>query len=248
MSVSRNNFAAALLSGCALLGAGASADAALNVVGSCSSASTQACVVTDGTFEYLTMGGAKVKSGDLTALLAQGWELGTRADFVGMVQRNAPLFSHDWNDAFLANGSIEFAVSGTELAGHMPQLQLARTGDETIAASFKDIILQLGGFDANPAYTLTVGVAELASGTARRTMGIQALYTDAGTSVTRNNVFDGVQGTGTRSLALEEISASNYFLLRPVTAVPEPQAYALFGVGLCLLGAVKRMRSKHRQR
>lgn len=247
MSVSGKHLAAALLTGSVLLGTGASADAALNVVGSCSSASTQACVVTDGTFEYLTMGGAKVKSGDLPALLAQGWELGTRADFVGMVSRNAPLFASDWNDIFLADGSIEFAVSGTELASSMPQLQLARTGNEAIAASFREIILQLGGINANPSYLLTVGVAELASATARRTMGMSAYYTDEGTSITRNNTFDGMQGTGTRSLALEEISASNYFLLRPVSAVPEPQSYALFGVGLGLLGALTRMRSKRPQ-
>jgi hypothetical protein len=217
MSVSGKNSAAALLTGCVLLGAGGSADAALNVVGSCGSASTQACVVTDGTFEYLTMGGAKTKSEDLPALLAQGWELGTRADFVGMVSRNAPLFASNWNDIFLADGQILFSQSGAQLSSHMPELRQARTGNETIAASFKEIILQLGGINANPSYLLTVGVAELASGT-------------------------------TRSLALEEISASNYFLLRPVSAVPEPQSYALFGVGLGLLGALTRMRSKRRQR
>lgn len=247
MSVSGNNVAVALLAGCVLWGAGESADAALNVVGSCSDTSTQACVVTDGTFEYLTMGGAKVKSGDLPALLAQGWELGTRADFVGMVSRNAPLFAFDWDDAFLANGTIDFVVTGAELSSHMPELRLARTGNTSIAAAFKEIILKLGGFDSNPSYLLTVGVSELASGTTRRTMGLQAYYEDVGTSFARNNIFDGVQGTGTRGLALEEISASNYFLLRPVSAVPEPQSYALFGLGLGLLGGLTRMRSKRRQ-
>jgi hypothetical protein len=194
------------------------------------------------------MGGAKTKSEDLPALLAQGWELGTRADFVGMVSRNAPLFASNWNDIFLADGQILFSQSGAQLSSHMPELRQARTGNETIAASFKEIILQLGGINANPSYLLTVGVAELASGTTRRTMEISAYYTIEGTSAARNNTFDGAQGTGTRSLALEEISASNYFLLRPVSAVPEPQSYALFGVGLGLLGALTRMRSKRRQR
>ena len=245
MSVFGKYSAVALLTSGVLLGAGTSADAALTAVGSCSSASTQACIVTDGSFEYLTMGGAKVKSGDLPALLTQGWELGTRADFVGMVERNAPLFASDWNDIFLSNATILFGQSGAQLASHMPELQLARTGNESIAASFKDIILKLGGFDANPSYLLTVGVGEFANDTTRRTMGIQAYY-DAGTSITRNNVFDGVQGTGTRSVALEEISASNYFLLRPVSAVPEPQAYALFGAGLAVFGVLGRLRGKRK--
>lgn len=244
MSSLKIKAAAALIAGGMLGSTATSAVAALNAVGGCTNAATDACVVTDGTFEYLTMGGAKVKSADLPGLFAQGWELGTRADFVDMVARNAPLFAFDWNDIFLADGTIEFGVSGAELGTYMPQLRLARTGSEAIASSFKEIILQLGGFNANPSYTLTVGVAELASGTARRTMGMSAYYTDAGTSITRNNVFDGVNGTGTRDLALEDIAATNFFLLRPVTAVPEPQAYALFGVGLTLLGALARVRNR----
>lgn len=227
-----------------LLGASLPAQASLSYVGSCADAATQACVATDGSFEYLTMGGARVKSDALPALLAQGWELGTRTDFVGMITRNAPVFAVTWNDIFLANGDILFGVAGTTLQSSLPHVTNARTGSTTIAASFKDIVLKLGGSDANPAYFLTLGTAEIADGaTHRSTVSVQAYYTDAGTSLARNNVFSGPQGTGTRPLALEPISANNYFLLRPVSPVPEPQTYALFAAGLGIVGLMIRRRN-----
>lgn len=227
-----------------LLGAGLPAQASLSYVGSCGDAATQACVATDGSFEYLSMGGAKVKADGLSALLAQGWELGTRADFVGMITRNAPVFGATWNDISLASGDILLGVSGSTLQSNLSQLTSARTGSTTIAASFKDIVLKLGGTDANPAYLLTVGTSELnGGGTHRLTMSVQAYYTDAGTSLARNNVFSGPQGVGTRALALEPISANNYFLLRPVSPVPEPQTYALFAAGLGIVGLMIRRRN-----
>jgi len=139
---------------------------------------------------------------------------------------------------------VLFPVSGAALQSHMTELKWARTGSESIASAFKEIILQLGGTNANPAYSLTVGTSELANGdTQRRTISMQAYYTDQGASLTRNNVFDGQAGGSTRSLAAESVAASNYFMLRPVSAVPEPHAYALFAVGLAVFGATMRRKS-----
>ena len=241
----------ALLSGLPLvaaLGFAPGAEAALEFVGTCPGGPAggprnAACIVTDGTFEYLTFGGARVRPAALQTLLDQGWELGTRSEFAELVARNAPVFDTAWNDATLARGTVFTPASGLLLQQEFASLSQARTGDTGIARAFTDLILTLGGQNGNPLYSITMGTADLdTSGLNRYTVTLSAYLTDQGTSLTRNNVFSGPASTATRTLA-SEVNSSVYFLLRPMAPIPEPEPVVLFGVGLAtLLFARRRLR------
>lgn len=223
------------------------AKADLAYVGACADARAGACVLTDGSFEYLSWGGAKVDSAGLATLLGEGWSLGGRADFAAMVARNAPLATSTWNDAFFPDGpdvdGLDDIVFGTDavlaaFAGDFAQLKLARSGDAGLAAGFRELVLKFGGTNANPAYTMTFGTADLSDASTRYTASLSAYFTDAGGTISRNNTFSGPLGDGTRALALEAISAQAYFLLRPVSVVPEPGAYALMLTGLGMVAGM----------
>ena len=67
------------------------ARAAVEHVGSCTDPNSTACVLGDGSFEYLSVGGA-TGTAALTQRLGEGWELGSRRDFLDMVLRNSPTF------------------------------------------------------------------------------------------------------------------------------------------------------------
>jgi hypothetical protein len=238
----------AFLSGLPLIAALAlpsQAEAALEFVGICPDGPAggprnTACVVTDGTFEYLTFGGARVRPDALQTLLDQGWELGTRSEFAELVARNAPIFTSDWNDATVARGAVFSPASGALLQQEFASLAQARTGDVGIAKAFTDIILMLGGQDGNPSYSITLGTADLdASGLNRYTVTLSAYLTDQDTSLTRNNLFSGPASTATRTLA-SEVNRSTYFLMRSPAPIPEPGPFVLLGVGLAALLVVRR--------
>ena len=221
------------------------AEAALEFVGICPDGPAggprnTACVVTDGAFEYLTFGGARVLPDALKTLLDQGWELGTRTEFAELVARQAPVFTSNWNDATVARGAVFTPASGALVQQEFASLAQARTGDVEIAKAFTAIILMLGGQDGNPSYSITLGTADLdASGLNRYTATLSAYLTDQGASLTRNNLFSGPASTATRTLA-SEANRSAYFLLRPLAPIPEPEPFVLLGVGLATLLVVRR--------
>ncbi len=221
------------------------AEAALEFVGSCPDGPTggprnAACVVTDGTFQYLTFGGARVRPAALQTLLGEGWELGSRSDFAEFIARNAPVFESSWNDATIAPGTVLSPAAGSRIQQDFASLVVARTGDEGIARAFTDLILKLGGQNGNPTYSITLGTADLdASGLNRYTVTLSAYLTDQGASLTRNNLFSGPASTVVRSLASEQ-NPSVYFLQRSLPPIPEPEPFVLLGAGLATLLIVRR--------
>ena len=222
------------------------ARAAVEHVGSCTDPTSTACVLGDGSFEYLSVGGA-TGTAALTQRLGEGWELGSRRDFLDMVLRNSPTFTAAWNDVILGNGTVAFGTAEVLgiLASARDSVSVARSGDPLLGAAFSDIILKFGGIDANPAYLLTLGTADLLPDDKRAGVTLAAYYTDAGESITRNDTVSGPGSTNGWLISSEPIVERAYFLMRPAAPVPEPSAWAmLLGGGVAVALASRRRRAR----